>query len=85
MSKKHGTDKEVHGMAVVWEEVYSRTQKIIDRVQTNRLDDIPSVDPDAPGLDDLFAFGEAVAQRRPFSPDESKAIRRAVRENARRS
>jgi hypothetical protein len=28
-------------------------------------DDIPLVDPDAPGLDDLFAFGEAVAKRKP--------------------
>lgn len=82
MSKKGYHTKGGDDMAVVWEKVYSRTQMVVENAQESCIGDIPYVDPDASGLDDLFAFGDAVSKRRRFKPVESKVLLALVRKHA---
>jgi len=65
-------------MAAVVEELYERA------VEATRVEKkaIPPVDPNSPDLDDLWAWGEAVAKLGNITPERSKEILAAVRRYA---
>lgn len=75
-SDKAGREED---MSALLEQMYSELRPLVRPVVRKKIP-IPDVDPNKPGLDDLFAWGEAVAEAGGITVEKCKDLLALIRQ-----
>jgi hypothetical protein len=73
--------KEGDDVSAVLEKLYGDARRAVQSEKAK----LPVVNPNSPDLEDLFAFGDAVAERSHLTGDACRGVLKAVREHVRGS